>query len=265
MVKILCVSDHIDPLVYTTGIRERFGDVDLVLSAGDLPLDYYDFIVSNLNKPLLFVFGNHNLRRMHLYRRSRDCFEAVRDVGNFSAMHYGVGARYVNLKVVREKGLLVAGLGGTRLYNRQANQFSETHMFFRMLRLVPHMLWNRVAHGRFVDIVLTHAPPYGVNDMPDVCHRGFKTFGWLISRFRPRYLVHGHVHLYDRNALREQVVGDTRVVNAYDHVVITMEPQRLPRRRNRRRNKALKNSRIRRQSRGFRSSSRRANPSESSS
>jgi len=59
--KVLCVSDQIDPLVYSSNIKERYKDIDLVISAGDLPMEYLDFIVSSLNKPVLFVFGNHNL------------------------------------------------------------------------------------------------------------------------------------------------------------------------------------------------------------
>ncbi len=59
--KVLCIADHIDPVIYSANLKARFADVDLVLSAGDLALEYYDFIVSTLNKPLLFVFGNHHL------------------------------------------------------------------------------------------------------------------------------------------------------------------------------------------------------------
>jgi hypothetical protein len=35
--KILCVADNIDPLVYSSSIKSRFREVDLVLGAGDLP------------------------------------------------------------------------------------------------------------------------------------------------------------------------------------------------------------------------------------
>ena len=41
--------------------------------------------------------------------------------------------------------------------------------------------------------------------------------------FKPRYLVHGHVHLYDRNAAREAHYQGTSIVNAYDHIVIELE------------------------------------------
>ena len=42
-------------LIYSEHIITRYGDVDLILSAGDLPLKYYEFIISILNKPLLRI------------------------------------------------------------------------------------------------------------------------------------------------------------------------------------------------------------------
>ncbi len=73
--KILGVADHIDPIVYSSAIRERFGDVDLVIGAGDLPMDYLDFICTTLGKPLVFVFGNHNLTGFHDFNPSADSYE----------------------------------------------------------------------------------------------------------------------------------------------------------------------------------------------
>ena len=63
--KILCVSDQIDPLVYSSAAKDYFKDIDLVLCAGDLPMEYVDYIVSVLNKPTYFVFSNHNLEKFH--------------------------------------------------------------------------------------------------------------------------------------------------------------------------------------------------------
>lgn len=221
--KILCISDHIDPLVYSPQIKKRFGDVDLVLSAGDLPLTYYDFIVSSLNKQLLFVFGNHNLRGMERYRRSRDSFEELRE--SKGALNYDgcVGARYVDRRVVREKGILVGGLGGSLRYNNAENQWSDAEMYLRIALMLPRLLFNRVVHGRFIDILLTHAPPFGVNDRPDRCHTGFRAFRWFLRVFRPRYLIHGHIHLYDTSEQREQPYAESRVINAYDHCIIEIE------------------------------------------
>ena len=44
--KILCVSDYVDPLIYNQNVKDVYSDVDLILCAGDLPMDYIDFIVS---------------------------------------------------------------------------------------------------------------------------------------------------------------------------------------------------------------------------
>ena len=59
--KILIVSDQVDPFIYNYAIKDLFSDIDCILCAGDLPMDYIDFIVSTLNKPTYFIFGNHNL------------------------------------------------------------------------------------------------------------------------------------------------------------------------------------------------------------
>ena len=233
--KILCVADHVDPLVYSPQVKKRFADVDLVLSAGDLPLNYYDFIVSSLNKPLLFVFGNHNLRGMDRYQKRRDDFDELREPK--SGMNYDsyVGARYVDRKVVREKGLLIGGLGGSLLYNRAENQFSDLSMYARVIRMIPRLLFNRLVYGRYIDILLTHAPPLGVNDRPDRCHTGFRAFLWFLRVFRPRYLVHGHIHLYDTAERRERRYGESVVVNAFDHCLIEIEDPALSSRPPRRR------------------------------
>ncbi len=219
--RLLCVADHVDPFIYSNGLKTRFGKIDMVLSAGDLSLSYYDFIVSTLNTPLFFVFGNHDLEGRSAFARRPDPFD-----GRGGSWEGSVGATCLEGKVVRVKGLVIAGLGGSIWYNGGENQFTDFTMFLSMLRLLPGMLWHRIFHGRFLDVLVTHSPPYGINDLPDPCHTGFRIFLWFMRTFRPRYLVHGHVHLYDRNAAREGRYGATTIVNAYDHIVIDLESPR---------------------------------------
>ena len=57
--RILAICDHVEPILYSGGIVDRIGDVDLILSCGDLPAYYIEYIVSMLNRPCYFVFGNH--------------------------------------------------------------------------------------------------------------------------------------------------------------------------------------------------------------
>lgn len=217
--KILCVADERDPLVYSNGVKERFKDIDLVLGCGDLSIDYYEFIVSMLNKPLLFVYGNHNFSGFKYFKKdvnnlSSDFFE----IEKFDKRYYG--SVYIDGKLVRERGLLIAGLGGSMRYNKGEHQYTELGMFFRILKLVPLLLYNKIRYKRYLDILVTHAPPKGIHDEKDMCHRGFKVFIWFLNLFRPKYLVHGHVHIYDRNISRVTMYRDTYVVNAYNHVVI---------------------------------------------
>ncbi|MBN2352666.1 MAG: metallophosphoesterase [Spirochaetales bacterium] len=222
--RVLCVADHVDPVVYSHAIKERFKDIALVIGCGDLPLDYYDFIASNLNKPLFFVFGNHNLTRIGEFdRRYRPGPEEIPPAYR---ERRPAGGQHIGGRVVTAKGLIVAGLGGSMYYNRGQNQFSNAGMFFYMLRLVPALIWHRLAHGRFLDLLVTHAPPAGIHDQRDMCHRGFKPFVWFMNVFKPKYLVHGHVHLYGNNGERRAEYRHTVVINAFDHYVIDTEEPR---------------------------------------
>jgi Icc-related predicted phosphoesterase len=208
-VKILCISDQIDPVVYTGAIKARFHDIDLILSAGDLPMDYLDFIVSSLNKPLLFVLGNHDGNPF----RKKSPFQGAGGAYTGGAVHIGSRTRV-------EEGLIFAGLGGSRWYNNGGNQYTQFEMRLAILKILPSLLLNRLLRGRFLDVLLTHAPPLGVHDRPDRCHQGFKPFLWFMRLFKPKYLVHGHTHLYDLSEPRVSPYHATSVINAYGHYVI---------------------------------------------
>ncbi len=219
--KILCVADHIDPLVYSITIKKRFSDVDLVLSAGDLPMDYLGFIASSLNVTVGFVFGNHNLKELStFYRPARTVLEST-SLSHQLRNHFG--ATFLEDRVRNVEGLLIAGLGGSMRYNNGEHQFTEAQMYRRMLRLVPRLLWNKLVHGRYLDILLTHASPRGIHDKQDPCHLGFRSMLWFMRWFKPRYLLHGHIHLYDLNAERVTRYRETEVINVYDHYVIDLE------------------------------------------
>lgn len=217
--KILCISDQIDPLIYSNTIKERFSDIDLVLSAGDLPLDYLEFVVTSLNKPVLFVFGNHNLKELPFYRPTFEdrlrlhTYQEERDSLTSGAIHVGS-------KIHREENCIVMGLGGSLRYNNGPNQFTNLQMNLEIWKLMPRLFFNKLVFGRYLDILLTHAPPLGIHDKADPCHRGFKAFLWFMRFFKPRYLIHGHIHLYDLQDVRTTQYHETQVINAYSHYVI---------------------------------------------
>ena len=212
--KILCVSDQIDPLVYSINIKERYQDVDLVISAGDLPMEYLEFIVSSLNKPLFFVFGNHNLNTLPYYHKN------LRTDASFQSMaeerSEGYGSTY-----------LFAGVSGCIRYNSDIGQYTERQMKWQLLALVPRLIYNKLRYGRYVDIFIAHAAPFGIHDRPDPCHTGFKCFLWFIKKFKPRYFLHGHIHLYDLQAPRVTVYGNTTVINVFSNYLLEFDPAQI--------------------------------------
>ena len=218
--KILCVSDQLDPLVYSNSAKERFKDIDLVLCAGDLPMEYVDFIVSTLNKPTYFVFGNHNLKEFSYYHKSASSNYVPPSAVEYSFYH---GAQYAGFKVLREGNLLIAGASGSILYNKGLDQYTDRQMFFKLLGMVPFLLYNKIIYGRYLDIFLAHSPPAGIHDRPDPCHRGFNCFNWFISKFKPTYLIHGHIHLYDIQDVRVSKSGETTIINAFSHYILQTE------------------------------------------
>lgn len=226
---ILCVSDKIDSLVYSHNAKNFFPDVDLILCAGDLPFEYIDFIVSTFNKPTYFVFGNHNLKDFHRYHKTIVAFPENDDC----IRHVSHGAVYAGFKNIRAKEfsvahpvtgkktpLLISGVSGSIKYNRGVNQYTNREMFFHLLKMSPGLLWNKLRYGRAVDIFLTHAPPKGIHDKEDLCHRGFDCFLWFMKKFKPSYHVHGHIHIYDNRAIRMTAFESTVVVNAFSHQLI---------------------------------------------
>ena len=221
MIKILCVSDSVDLVVYSQNVKERYKDVSFVIGAGDLKMRYYGFIVSMLNKPLYFVFGNHDLKFLKRFKKKEP--DNYLNETNCDKSYFG--STYIGDKVIRDKktGLILVGLGGSMKYNRGENQYSNRQMHVKILRLFPKLLFNKIFHGRWLDILVTHAPPFGIHDGKYACHIGFKAFLWFMRKFQPEYLLHGHVHLLDLNQKRETLYENTKVINVYSRYILEVE------------------------------------------
>ncbi|MBQ7619104.1 MAG: metallophosphoesterase [Treponema sp.] len=230
--KILCVSDEVDPFIYNPAVKQLFGDVGAVLCAGDLPMDYIDFIVSTLNKPTYFVFGNHNLSE-YKYYASEFRSSSLSDQNSMEAQaSRGHGASYLGFKCVaseitfedpktkKKQPLLIAGAPGSIDYNHGQCQFTESQMKWKLLSMAPSLMMNKLRYGSYLDIFLTHASPRRIHDKEDPCHKGFECFHDFLKKYEPRYMVHGHIHLYNQNEERVGLYYNTTVVNAYSHHVI---------------------------------------------
>lgn len=195
--RILAVSDEVSPALERAVLSPSFPKVDLVLSCGDLPYDYLEFLVDAVDAPLLFVRGNHDrptISEDRVIRAPQGCLD-------------------VDGRVVEKKGLIIVGFGGCLRYDPRADQqFTEAQMRWRIRRVAPRLWWNRLRRGRACDILLTHAPPRGIHDGLDPAHRGFQAFLSFIQRWQPRLHVHGHTPPRPGLASVTQV-GPTQVVH----------------------------------------------------
>jgi uncharacterized protein len=202
--RILAVADEVDEFLY--GERLQTLRPDLIVSCGDLPFDYLEFLISSLNVPLLYVPGNHDPN--------------VKPVDTtFVALDHRVpipgpeGCDNVDGRVMEVQGLRVGGLGGSLRYKDGPNQYTQAQMRWRALNLELRTRLKRVRSGRKLDVLITHAPPFGVNPAEDAAHVGFVAFLRIIRGLRPVLLVHGHVHPYGKTQPERRVEG-TRVINA---------------------------------------------------
>jgi len=202
--EILTVSDRECLRVYSPKIKERFHNVDLAIGCGDLSYFYLEYIISSLDVPLYFVRGNHAKAVEYSCCGSRQA---------------PWGAVNLHKKVVREKktGLILAGIQGSLRYNNGDYQYTPSQMWAMVLQLVPSLIWNKIRYGRYLDILVTHAPPWGIHDQEDPAHRGVKAFNWLIKTFQPAYHLHGHIHVYSPTTVTETKLGKTLVMNSYGY------------------------------------------------
>ena len=225
--KILALSDEVVDALYSPGIHDRYGDVELVIGCGDLPFYYLEFIVTMLNVPLFYVPGNHDKPSQYLSDgRIVSRAEGCESIDGHVRRHERRG----------RPSVLLAGLGGSLRYNDSAaHQYTQAEMAARAWGLAPGLLANRLQFGRALDILVTHAPPRGTHDAADLAHTGFDVFQRLMDTFQPRYLLHGHSHVYRSDTVTATRRGQTEVLNVYPYRLIEWEPAapRSPRQKDR--------------------------------
>jgi uncharacterized protein len=201
-VRILAVSDRVVDTLYASDVGQRYGSTDLLIGCGDLPYYYLDFLVSALDVRLVYVRGNHDVGPQYTAEG-----RVLTDVASGIDLHR---------RAVEIDGLLLAGLEGSMRYRPSAPyMYTQREMTWNVLQLAPLLLWNRLRHGRALDVLVTHSPPYAIHDEPDLAHTGFRVFRHLMQWFRPRYLLHGHVHVYRNDIPTVSRFHATTVINVY--------------------------------------------------
>jgi len=202
-VKILFVSDTVMPQMESAAnLRRRYSDIDLLISCGDMPGVYLEFISSVLSIPLFYVRGNHDER----YDQ------------------YPPGGQDLHHKIIKYKGLTFTGLEGSMRYNRGDIQYTELQMLRMVMSYGPRLMLRRVRFGAGVDVLVTHSPAKGIHDAEDKPHHGFHALLRFMEWYRPRYMVHGHVHTYDRRKTTRTDYYDTHIININPITVMEIDP-----------------------------------------
>ena len=193
--KILFIADEESKIYWDYFKKEQLEGIDLIISCGDLKPEYLSFLATMTTVPVLYVRGNRDDKYEKYPPEGCICIEDC--IYNFN-------------------GIRILGLGGSYRYKPGINQYTE----FQMTCRVSKLFW-KITFNRGFDILVTHSPAKGVHDGEDMCHRGFQIFNRLIAKYHPKYFVHGHVHMnYGRQFPREDHIGDTCVVNAFERYVI---------------------------------------------
>lgn len=174
-IRLLAISDEPDPTLESAASRAGMGAIDLIVGAGDLEPEYLSFVADAFHAPLRYIRGNHDEGPAWADTRRGLLPDPMRD-----------GA------IVEEVGVRLVGFSGSPVYNQGGMQVSALGMWLRVIAAS-----SRASRQRPV-MVVTHAPPRGVNDDQDLAHRGFTAFRWLADRLEPPLWLHGHTALVRR-------------------------------------------------------------------
>lgn len=196
--KILLLADEESKYYWDFFEKRKLDGIDLIISCGDLAPQYLSFLATFTKAPVLYVKGNHD----YCYEDTppEGCICIDDDIYNFN-------------------GLRIMGLGGCMSYNYGPLQYTEKEMKRRVRKL-----WFKLWRNKGIDVLVTHAPAYHINDGKDLPHSGFRTFLELLDKYKPALFAHGHVHInYGRDFKRECIYEQTRVVNAYEKYIIEID------------------------------------------
>jgi Icc-related predicted phosphoesterase len=166
--RILLISDHISPKL---NLREFVNNhnPDFIITLGDLSYD--DLIdLKNIDLPKIGIYGNHcrgdylsllNIRNLHLKNNT------ISNTGILSGINFFGFEGCVKYKD-----------GGSKQYDQNES-----------IEMVSTFLQDKI------DVVITHAPPFGINDsLSDPAHIGFDGLKLLIDKTNPAILFHGHTY-----------------------------------------------------------------------
>ena len=192
--KILAIADEESAYLWDYFEKSKLEGIDLIISCGDLDPRYLSFLATFTAAPVLYVHGNHDDKYEHIPPDGCICIDD---------------------KIYVHQGIRILGLGGSMRYKPGNYQYTEWQMKNRVRKL-----WFSLMKHRGFDILVAHAPAYQLNDGMDLPHQGFQIFRVLMEKYKPKFFLHGHVHMsYGREHKRYDKYLATDVINAYERYV----------------------------------------------
>ncbi len=202
-IRILAASDEPDHALDHEANRVALGPIDAIVGAGDLEPRWLAFLADAFGAPLLYVRGNHD--------RGGEWEEADPPVPRPLLPGHADDVAGIPIAALEWPG--VRERGNRRhpwLAWRQALAVARRHLPWGVRRPRPVL-------------VVSHAPPIGAGDGPDVYHVGFPAYRWLLRRLRPPLWIHGHTTIATVDTLRTDVDG-TVLVNVTGTVLVELLP-----------------------------------------
>jgi Icc-related predicted phosphoesterase len=186
--KVLAIADRPPKENIETILSKN--SIELICTLGDLDQHSLDGLEFVTNIPKIGVYGNHD---SGLY------FEPL-GIGN---MH---------LKIFTYGGLVFGGFEGCVRYKESSTAKMYTQEEATAL----------FKDFPYVDVLLTHCPPYGVNDEPnELAHQGFQVLRDYVEQKKPKYLLHGHTYPTAENIVTK--LGDTQIIYIYQDKIIDLQ------------------------------------------
>ena len=198
--RILVVSDMESRFIWDHFDPDRFRDVEMIISCGDLSAKYLSFLVTMIPSPLFYVPGNHDKR-----------YETNPPEGCVN----------VDGRLIVYRGIRIMGLGGCKSPHPCTYEYSELQMWKRVRRME-----SQIRRAKGLDLFVTHAPAIGLGDGADLFHQGFESFRYIDDVYRPDIHFYGHKHLGENPKDRRAIYPyhDTVMINGSGYKLIDYIP-----------------------------------------
>ena len=204
-IRLLAVSDEVDPALEHRVNRDRLGHVDAVVGCGDLEPAYLGFLADAFGVPLAYVRGNHDRG------------------GHWAETALHAPSPLPSGRLGEVGGVAVVPLEWPGIDHERVRR-EEWRAWLHVFRAERELLWRRLRGRSGPVLVISHAAPLGVGDAAaDPYHVGYRAYRWFLERHRPPVWLHGHTTPASVIDWRASL-GPSTVANVTGSVMVELVP-----------------------------------------